>query len=70
MKKDRCKYTTSLDKNIIDLLEKQANIENIRKNNIIEKAIEMYVEIMEDEQLQAFVDISIAKNKFNKKYLK
>lgn len=69
MKKDRCKYTTSLDKNIIDLLEKQANIENIRKNNIIEKAIEMYVEIMEDEQLQAFVDISIAKNKFNKKYL-
>lgn len=69
MKKYRCKYTTSLDKNTIELLEKQANTEEVRKNVIIEKAIEMYIEIMEDEQLQDFVNISIAKNKFNKKYL-
>lgn len=69
MKKNRCKYTTSLDKNTIDLLEKQANTEKVRKNIIIEKAVEMYIEIMEDEQLQDFVAINIAKNRFNKKYL-
>lgn len=50
------------------MLEKQSNVENVRKNVIIEKALQMYIEIIEDKQLQDFVEINIAKNKFTKKY--